>query len=100
MLRLCNCYLQVFKGEQLPTYKQELSFLYSARRLTFVLSLKKISFNGFHVKHRRDFLTELLTKFKREELKYYILMLCLCSAHRFMMLNTCMKFYEHILYGF
>ena len=24
----------------------------------------------------------------------------LCSAHRLMMLNTCMKFYEHILNGF
>ena len=24
----------------------------------------------------------------------------LCSAHRLMMLNTCMTFYEHILNGF
>ena len=27
-------------------------------------------------------------------------LLLLCSAHRFMMLNTCMIFYEHILNGF
>ena len=39
-------------------------------------------FNGFHVKHRQDFVTELLlTKFLQR-------------------LNTCMKFYEHILNGF
>ena len=51
-------------------YKQELWFLCSARRLMILIICMKFQediFNGFHVKHRHDFVTELLlTKFKRE----------------------------------
>ena len=60
-------------------------------------------FNGFHVKHRHDFVTELLLiKFKGGiTKKMYIQELWLLySAHRLMMLNTCIKLYEHILNGF
>ena len=59
-------------------------------------------FNGFQVKHRYDFVTELLLKVKRgitKKLHIQELWL-LCPAHRFMMLNTCIKFYEHFLNGF
>ena len=57
-------------------------------------------FNGFHVKYKHAFVTELLlNKFKGKKLKKYILkeLWLLCSARRHMVLNTCMNFYEHIL---
>ena len=51
-------------------YKQELWFLCSASRLIILNICMKFQegiFNGFHVKHRLDFVTELLlTKFKGE----------------------------------
>ena len=59
-------------------------------------------FNSFHVKHRHDFVTELLLQSSKGKTKklYIQESWLLCSAHRLMMLNTCMKFYEHILHGF
>ena len=49
------------------------------------------------------FVTELLlTKYIRGITKTIPIqeLWLLCSAHRLMVLNTCMKFYEHILNGF
>ena len=67
-LRICNYYFQVFKEETSKLYKQELWFLYSARRLMILnicMKFQEDIFNGFHVRHRHDFITELLlTKFK------------------------------------
>ena len=104
-LCICNYYLKVFKGEELQTIQQELWFLCSARRLMIPNNCMKFQediFNGFHVKHRHDFVIELLlTKFKGEEQKMHIQELwLLCSARRLMVLNICMKFYEHISNGF
>ena len=62
----------------------------------------KFQEDGFHVKHRHNFVTELLfTSSEGITKKLHIQELwLLCSAHRLMMLNTCLKFYEHILNGF
>ena len=47
-------------------------------------------FNGFHVKHRHDFVTELLLTSQRGITKNIHIqeLWLLCSAHRFMMLTV------------
>ena len=68
LLKICNCYLQVFNKLQNYTNKSYGSCTLHVVKwyLIFVWSFKKTS-NDFHVKHRHGFVTELLlTKFKGE----------------------------------
>ena len=76
-LSICNCYLEVFKsGITSKLYKQELWFLYSACRLMMLnicMQFQDDIFNGFHVNHRHDFVTDMLiTNFKGMSLKKYM----------------------------
>ena len=72
--------------------------------LNICMKFQEDIFNGFHVKHRHDFVTELLLTSSKGIIKNTHIqeLWLLCSAHRLMMLmgNTCLKFYEHILNGF
>ena len=94
----------MFKGEQLQLYKQELWFLSSTRRpiiLNICMKFQEDIFNGFHVKHRHDFVTELLLTSSNSKNTYSrVMLVVLCTSSYDAYGNTCMKFYEHILNGF
>ena len=138
----------VYRGITSKLYIQELWFLCSACRpmiLKICMKFQEDTFNGFQVKHRHNFVTELLlTKvkgmygwvsvsrpfnsisvisrwWKGEHERLCAMKHRLGSGrisppagfepkgqrgitkkklHRFMVLNTCKKFYEHILKGF
>ena len=70
--------------------------------LNICMKFQEVIFNGFHVKHRHYFVRELLRKAERRITKTIHIqeLWLLCSAHRLMMLKTCMKFHDHILNGF
>ena len=72
-LSICNCYLKCLKGnnfETIQTRVMVLGFLCSAYHLMILNICMKFQegiFEGFHVKHRHNFVAELLlTKFKGE----------------------------------
>ena len=67
--------------------------------LTICMKFQEDIFNGFHVKHRHRIASYKVQRRITKTLHIQELWL-LCSVHRLMMLNTCMKFYEHILNGF
>ena len=55
------------------------------------MKFQEDSFNGFYVKHRHGFVTELLLM-----VMVMVVVLCTSSYDAY----TCMKFYEQILNGF
>ena len=66
---MCNCYLQVFKGEKLQNYTNKSYgsvFCTSSNDSYICMKFQEDIFNGFYVKHIHDFVTEqLLTSSKR-----------------------------------
>ena len=67
--------------------------------LNICMKFQEDIFNGFHVKHRHDFVRTASHKVQRGITKKLHIpeLWLLCSAHHLMMVNTCIKFYEHIL---
>ena len=72
--------------------------------LNICMTFQEDIFNGFHVKHRHDFVTELLLTSQRgipkKNTYSRVIVVVLCTSSYDAYGNTCMKFYEHILNGF
>ena len=72
--------------------------------LNICMKFQEDIFNGFHVKYRPDFVTELLLTSSKEKTKNNtysrIMVVMLCTSSYDAYCNTCMKFYKHVLNGF
>ena len=71
--------------------------------LNICMKFQEDFFNGFHVKHRHDFVTELFLQVQRGIAKNAYsraMVVVLCTSSYDAYGNTCMKFYEHISNGF
>ena len=62
--------------------------------LNICMKFQEDIFNGFHVKHRHVFVTELLLTSSR------VMVVVLCTSSYDAYGNTCMKFNEHTLNDF